>query len=243
MLTTQIQMAHCAEDLSIVKKSGGPKTSVIKLDLSDKTLKLHYEIRNESEHDIWILVGFEKAGASAELFMDEDGRTLLLRRRFDVPFSGGGNMVFGRYVLMRPGESQIESITRAVPVHPEYGFTLGKIRQSRGLVHAKRVAIEIGYYNSDLPTIIRRTLEDVDRIGTKIKSEDDVKRLGYFKGSLPFNALHEVLRQRDEEILLPYTYQWFKGEQVIRKVIEDVHIPYEEKENRRLVRHHVLILG
>ena len=214
-------------------KTNVPTISVTKLDITDKTLKLCYEIRNESEQNVWILVGFEKAGASAELFMEEDGQILLLRRRLDVPFSGGGNMVFGRYVLMRPGESQIESITRAIPVHPEYGFTLGKIRQSHGLVHARRVAIEIGYYNSELPVTIRRTLEEADRIGMKPRNDDDRTRFFYFRGSLYFNALSEVLRQRDEEIFLPYTYQWFKGEQVVRKVVEDVRIPYEEKEDRR----------
>ena len=97
------------------EKFGKLSISVIKLDITDKTLKLCYEIRNESEQNVWILVGFEKAGASAELFMEEDGQTLLLRKRFDVPFSGGGNMVHGRYILMRPGESKIESITRIIP--------------------------------------------------------------------------------------------------------------------------------
>ena len=211
-------------------ETAAPTIAVTKLDINDKNLKLRYEIRNESEQDIWVLIGFEQSGSSAELFVDKDDRTLLIRRRFDVPFSGGGSMLHGRYVVMRTGETQAESVTLAVPVHPEYQFVDGKTRRARGLEYATRLAIEVGYYVSDLPAIIRSTLEEVDRIGMKIKTDDDRKRLFYFGGLLYFNALSEGLRQRDEEVLLPYTYQWFKGEQVLRTVVEDVRIPYEEKE-------------
>ena len=34
-----------------------PTISVTKLDITDKTLRLSYEIRNTTEHDIWILAG------------------------------------------------------------------------------------------------------------------------------------------------------------------------------------------
>jgi len=229
ILPTTRTQAHSEVDSGIDIKSGGRTITVTRLDVSDNNLKLRYEIRNESEQDIWILVGFEESGASAELFMDRDDRTLLIRRRLDVPFSGGGNIVHGRYVLMRTGETQTESVKLDIPVYPEYGFAVGQQRKEQGLEYATRLAIEIGYYASDLTTIIRRTLEEVDRIGYKIKSENDRIRLSYFKGLLSYNALSEILRQRDEELLLPYTYQWFKGEQILRTVVEDVHIPYEEK--------------
>lgn len=226
--TTQTQ-AQSEVDSAIDIKSGGLTITVTRLDVSDNNLKLRYEIRNESEQDIWILVGFEESGASAELFMDRDERTLLIRRRLDVPFSGGGDIVHGRYILMRTGETQTESVKLAIPVYPEYGFAVGQQRKKQGLKYATRLAIEIGYYASDLTAIIRRTLEEVDRIGYKIKSENDRVRLSYFKGLLSYNELSEMLRQRDEELFLPYTYQWFKGEQILRTVVEDVCIPYEEK--------------
>ena len=207
-----------------------PTITVTKLDVNDKTLKLGYEIRNDTKRDFWILFGFKESGVSAELFMDKDDRTLLLRRRFDVPFSGGGNIVYGRYVLLCARQTWTESVSLPVPVYSEYEFFDGQTRQATGLEYATRLAIEIGYYDSDLPMRIRHTLEEADRIGKKPKNDDDRKRWFYFKGSLYFNALSEVLRQRDEEILLPYTYQWFKGEKVLRTVVEDVRIPYVEKE-------------
>jgi hypothetical protein len=217
-------------------KAAVPTIAVTELDVSDEVLTLRYEIRNESEQDIWILLGFEEYGATAELFMHEDKRTLLIRRRWDVPFNGGGNRIHGRYLVMRPGESQSESINCAVPVCPQYGFAVGQQPKVPGLVHATRLAIEIGYYTSDLPAMIRQVLEPTDTNGRKFNRDDDWKRRFYFGGSLYFNALSEVLRQRDEEILLPYTYQWFKGEQVLRTVVEDVRVPYEDLDKRQRAR-------
>jgi len=53
---------------------GVPTISVIKLDISDKNLKLSYEIRNTTKQDIWILVGFgfPQSDTTFEVFMDVD---------------------------------------------------------------------------------------------------------------------------------------------------------------------------
>ena len=231
VLITNLTSAQNDIDSGAKKKTGIPTITITKMDVSDKNLRLSYEIRNDSQQEFWILAGFDEVGATIELFMDEDDRTLMIRRRFNVPFSGGGNTPPGRYVVLRSGKTLTESVTLAIPVYPEYGFAMGQQRQAQGLEYAKRLAIEIGYYASDLPRIIRRTNEEVDRIGFKVKSEDDRIRRFYFRGVVSYNALSEILRQRDEEVLLPYTYQWFKGEQILRTVVEDVNIPYEEKED------------
>jgi hypothetical protein len=205
-----------------------PTITITKLDITDKTLNLSYEIRNTSEQDIWILGGFAESDLSFDVFLDKDGRTLLMQRRFDVP-SGGGDVVPGRYVLIRPGDTRTESVTLALPVWPEYGLASGRTAQLASQNLATRLAIEVGYYPS-LPEKIRRTLEEADRIGMNPKTDDDRRRFLYLQDSLRFNALNETLSRRDEEILLPYTHQWFKGEQVLRAVGENVRIPYEEKD-------------
>jgi hypothetical protein len=219
-----------------------PTIAVTKLDINDKKLRLTYEIRNTSKEEIWVLAGFGHADGSAELFMDRDDRTLLVRRRLDVPFSGGDGTVYGCYVRMRPGEIRTESVTTAVPIYPEYGFAFGQKRQSHGLEYAVYLAVEIGYYTSELPETIRHTLEEADKIGMKPRNDDDRTRFFYFRGALYFNALSEVLRQRNEEILLPYTHQWFKGEKVLRTVVEDVRIPYEEKDEHQRSRRNSLAI-
>lgn len=236
MIATGTQ-AKSQSDSGVNKKGGVPTITVTKLEINDKKLKLNYEIRNDSGQDIWILLGFGKSDASVDLFIDKDERTLLLRRRFDVPFSGGGNIAPGRYVVMRTGETQLESVSLPVPVNSEYEFIDGQTRQAQGLEYATSLAIEIGYYDRDLPVRIRHTLEEADRIGKKPKNDDDRMRWFYFTGSLDFNSSNEFLRQRNEEILLPYTYQWFKGEKVLRTVVEDVRIPYKERDNLSIKRY------
>ena len=111
-------------------------------------------------------------------------------------------------------------------------------REARGLKNATRLAIEIGYYTDDLPERIRSMLEKVDKIVTA-KSGDPAKILYYFRSSLYYNNKNEILRQRSDELLVPYTYQWFKGEKVLQAIADELHIPYEEKEDY-LVRQHSL---
>lgn len=227
LLTSQIQAQPEAVS-GTDKKTGVPKITITGLDANNVTLGLSYEIRNKSEDDIWILVGYGKTSVSAEVFMDEDSRTLLVRRRLNVPFSGGNGPIYGRYVLLRAGQTQTESVSLAIPVRPERVFAVG--RQARGLEYASRLAIEIGYYVGNLPGTIRGILEKADKIGNKFKNRDEELNKAWFKGSLHFNKINEILKQRDEEILLPYTYQWFKGEQILRTTVDGLHIPYEEED-------------
>jgi len=194
---------------------------------------LHYEIRNVANYDTWILVGFERSDSSAEAFMDEDGRTILIRRRFDVPFGGGGLPVYGRYVRMRPGQIRTESISLVIPVRPARQFA--SAREAKGLEFATRLAVEIGFYSGGLPWMIHGLIEEVEKKSHVIRDDDDEKlsELAYFFGGLlKFNQLNEGLRQRDEGMLIPYTHQALKGEQVVQTTIAGLVIPYEEKEDR-----------
>jgi hypothetical protein len=218
--------------------TSGPTISVSKLDISDKTLELSYEIKNKSKKDIWLLAGFGRTSVSAEAFMKKDNQTLLIRRRLDVPFNGGDGIPYFRYVLLRSEQSLTESVKRNLPFHPQYGFGAGFRREAQGLEYATRLAIEIGYYTDDLPERISSVLEKADKIATP-KSNDESKIKYYFISSLYYNKMSEILRQRSDEILVPYTYQWFKGEKVLQTTADELRIPYEEKEDD-LVRQHSL---
>ncbi len=209
-------------------KTTAPTITVTKLDISDKTLKLSYEIINVCNQDVWILTGGGRTSVIAEIFMEKDNKTLLIRKRLDLPMMYTSlHNLNGRYVVLRGGETRTESVTLAVPVYPECVFWGG--RQPRGLEYATRLAIEIGYYPGDLAGMIHGIVEQADRVDSKSKSRVDKLIKNYFKGPLHFNKENEILRQRDEEILIPYTDKNLKGEQVLRTIIEDLHIPYEEK--------------
>lgn len=221
-------------DSSDKKKAIIPTIAITKLDVTDTTLELSWEIRNDSPQDAWILAGLSKSSISISSFMADDDQTLLIRRRLDVPARpkrASFPTCNGRYVRLPAGQILTESVSLATPVYPEYGLGVGG-RKAHGLEYATSLAIEIGYYSGDLPGMVRRIIvEDeenpriipsVDPYYTKSVSE-------WFGGLLGFNKLNELVRSRDDEILIPFTSQAFTGEQVLRVEADDLHIPYEEK--------------
>ena len=208
------------------KNSDAPTIRVSCFDLSDRLLKLSYVIRNASNRDIWILSGDDYTSAGAEVFMDEDDQTLVIRERLDLPMMYTSlHNLNGRYVLLRPGHTRAESVTLAVPVHPQYLFWPGP--KSDALEHARRLVIEIGYHAGDLPGMVRGILESTDTIGNGASNRYDKLVHNYFRSSLDFNRANEILGHRDEEVLIPYTDQELKGEQILRAAVKDVRIPYE----------------
>jgi hypothetical protein len=236
--------AQGAIDSTIKKDASAPTITITKLNVTDKTLELRYEITNVSGQDAWILAGFGEADVSASVFMDEDDRTLLISRRLDVPASSiRGPFPFcdGRYVRLPAGQTQAESVSLVIPVLPEYGpaygLAVGLRRKAPGLEYATRLTIEIGYYTRDLPDTIRRVLEEDQkkpRIIRAIRGPDgyDINTIsGWFGGLLGFNALNELVRSRDDEVLIPYTSQAFTDEQVLHVKADDLHIPYEEADD------------
>ena len=224
LLTPRTQAQPEAQ--SGARKTNAPTITITNLDVNDTSLELSWEIRNDSEQDTWILAGLSRSGDTISAFMDEDDRTLLIRRRLDVPArpkQASFPTCNGRYVRLPSDQILIESVSLAIPVYPDHGLGLGG-RKPRGLEYATRLAVEIGYYAGDLPGMVRRILEEdekkpriipfVDPYYTKTISE-------WFRGILGFNNLNELVRSRDDEVLIPFTIQAFTGEQVLRITSED----------------------
>ena len=215
------------------QKANTPTITVTGLEVTDKTLMLRYEIRNDSKDDTWILVGTGESGVDANVFMDKDERTLRIRQCLDVPTRMFFNMFYGRYVRLRAGKTQPESVSLTLPIYPHHGLEGG--RRARGLEYATHLVIEIGYYSGDLPGMIRNILEKAEKIGDEIG--DDADDLRYIKtsfgGFFYFNKCQEYLTQRDEEILLPYTHQALKGEKILCATVDGLRIPYEEKKDQQ----------
>jgi hypothetical protein len=208
-----------------------PTISVTKLDINDEALNLVYEIRNDSEDHAWILVGWYQLhdstfGMAARLQMAEDGHTLTISARFNRPSSGGGPAaLFGRFVRLRPGDSQTESIFIRLPAYP--APQSGHVgQQEQGIKHATRLAIELGYYQDNLSEKILKTLKPHENVFPKEPNDTLVSR----SFSHPRN---ERLNSRDDELLIldDRLEVKRKDEQVIRTVIENLNIPYEQKRN------------
>jgi len=212
------------------KEIRGVKIEVTKEEVTENSLELEYEIMNDADDDAWVLVGTqvtedsENAAMNADVFMADDGHTLMIRRRLDLPTLIAGPPFYGRYVRLRAGESQTECLFVKLPVHPRSQFQR-VMRQEQGLEYATRVGIELGYYPGNLPEMI------FSMFGETVNYAESPTRSGGLLGvASSLNSWNEHLTSRDEEFLLPYNRQRFKDEQVLRTAINDVRIPYVERD-------------
>ncbi|UCC98248.1 MAG: hypothetical protein JSW66_20675 [Phycisphaerales bacterium] len=208
-----------------------PTITITKLDIGDKALNLTYEIGNDCDDDAWILVGWYKFsdsifGMGAGVLISEDGHTLTIRARFNGPTTGiGFEPLYGRFVRLRPGDSQTESIFMTIPAYPIPQF--GHVGQQEQVIeHATRLAIELGYYRGSLPERILKTLKPPENVFPEDPNDPLVSPDA-------FSMCNECLNSRDDELLILEGCQEVKSEEerVIRTVIENLSIPYEEKRN------------
>jgi len=148
--------AKSGDSAALGKKAGVPTITVTKLDTSDKTLKLNYEIKNDSGQDIWVCENICATldESDFEAYMADDKQTLLIRRRLDVtPIEPAAERVqpSGRYVRLRAGQSRDESLLLSLPVESRCLFASHSKPDEQC---AKSLAVEIGYYPGDMPSII-----------------------------------------------------------------------------------------
>jgi hypothetical protein len=207
-----------------------PTISLTKLDINNNSLNLVYEIRNDSEDDVWIIAGWCKSsdstfGMGAGARIAEDGYTLTIGARFKGTTPGiGFQPVYGRFVRLRPGEGQSESIFMKLPAYP--ASQSGHVgQQEQGIKHATRLAIELGYYRGNLPERIHTTLKPHENVFPEDPSNTPSSPNG-------FSGLNERINSREDELLIYEDISpEFKSEeeQVIRTVIKNLSIPYDEK--------------
>jgi len=202
--------------------------------VTDKSLELSWDIRNESDQDAWILTGLDKSGATISAFVSEDGQTLLMRRRLDLPWIG--NTPFpacnGRYVRLRAGQVRTESASLAIPVWPDHDQVLIGSTHIQDSKQLTRLAIEIGYYAGDLLSTVHRALEEDEKNPRIVPSVDPSYTRSiteWFGGLRGFNNLNELLNWRDDEVFIPYTSQAFSGERFLRTTVDNLNIPCEKE--------------
>ena len=195
------------------------------VNVDEQRLLLCYEVRNSSPTDVWICTTIDDEYEDAEVYAEEGGQALVVRRRLDVPASAlFSQPPSGRYVRLRAGQSRTESALVPIPVQCHTLFA--DADSTTGIASATKIIVEIGYYGGDLPRTIRETLEKAEKAGTKsaLKSADVRSYLGSL--SAFFNFKNRGLRARDDIIVVPYSFQTFPGERVARTVVADQKIPY-----------------
>lgn len=212
--------------------------SLTKLDVNDTNLKLSWKIKNDTDHDVWVC---DRYSMDFEQFMDKDAKTLILRRRYNLSREGVlWEFPFPRfrYSRLRPDQEKVESLSLTVPVRPWTLFS----SSCGNAESAKRLAIEIGFYDEDLPELILNIVEMAERLscdGSAISLLDPnsnwelynrffggVSIAQYFN-SENFTYFRDSVTSGGDEIITPYLFQTLNGEQILRIEVDGVSIPYK----------------
>jgi hypothetical protein len=220
------------------------------LDIDDQTFDISLKIINNTDHDVWICNGYDRAGTNStcyfERFMAKDDKTLTLRRRYDL--SSEGIIVERypspfRYLRLRPGQEKLESHSFALPVTS----TSPLFERSSGGLNAKsaqRLCIEIGFYDEDLRELILGVVDIAESFSCDDSAIKDLEmggtasavRLYYrFFGGLEIAGLfnsknityfRDSVTSDGDEILTPPMHQSLNGEQVLRIEVDNLSIPF-----------------
>lgn len=214
------------------------KIVLTKLDVNDAKLEMVWKIRNDTDHDIWICASLKPPETPSvfEHFLDNDGTTLLIRRRFELPIEKGIWWEFpfyrARYVRLRPGQERAESISLAAPIRPYSIFSSTRTEAS----YAQRLSVEIGFYDENLPGLILDIVDTANKLGCKFdvgtSGFDEVIRR-FFRGwdiarlYNTYTDFRKAVTTATDEILMNYIGPPLLGEQTLRITVDGVSIPYE----------------
>lgn len=212
------------------------------LDVNDQTLELSWKIKNNTDHDVWICDNINTYYLSGfEMFLAKDAETLLIRKRFDLPIDRGvirePPPLRGRYVRLHPGQERTESVSLTIPVGRYREFEGEEVEQTNA-EYARRLILEIGFYNEDLPGMILHIVELAEKLScaSGVLSDNDLEIYGRFFGGLQiasffnsssWSSFRESINEGGEEILMPHMALVRMGEQVLRLTVDGVSIPYK----------------
>jgi len=203
------------------KEIAGVRLTLSQLSIDANKLALSYEIRNGSNRDIWLCAAIDWLH-DFEVCLAEDAETLTIRRRLDVPTT---SMFYGpptgTYVRMLQGQSRVESLQLPLPIREASLFCSAPL-PLQNVVHARKLAIELGFYDYDVATMVLDMIDKAERVPKPVRGTGILFWLG---GPRVFTISNERVRDRDQEVRLSYSGQGVKPEQVLRVVAEDVKIP------------------
>lgn len=210
-------------------KAAGVTIELAKLEVTDSSLELSYRIRNGCDHDVWVCNEVHPS-VPFEIYLTDDQQTLLMRKRLDVPCDWVWHRPPppGTYIRLSPGAAQPESLLLGLPVTSHTVYAGGSVDAAAQTV--RRLALEIGYYDQDLPALVRGIFAVAERFSPDARNLDPNIVRTYFPGLLVRSSLaHFDLFNTDAydagRVYMECSYETL-GEKVLRLEIQDVAIPY-----------------
>ena len=211
---------------------GGVELVLVRAAITEEALDLRCQIRNDSGHDIWVCDDIHVTGQwHIETYLLPAEGTLLIRRRVGTPANiiWPGGTPRGRYVRLPHGQVREESLRFALPVRPRRVYSHTQEEGSSAIAYANRVLVDIGYYDEDLPRLIRTILAEAE---CSTSSSAFIPTLG---GELDVETLYRLnrynkdLNDPDEPVTIPHVpYRAPSRELSIQLATEDLRIPFEE---------------
>lgn len=216
--------------------------TITKLQVNDQILELTYKIKNNSDHDVWICESMSRDYPPPlfEHFLDEDAKTLVIRKLFDLPMREGLTLAYppigSRYVRLFPGVKKVESVSVALPVRPYHMSASNKVTNAE---YAKCLALEIGYYDEDLPALILEIVELAEHLNIDFSAnysgfrEELIGR--FFNGPKVAQSFKYLLgfesnvrsADADGEMWMLHMGETRMGEKVLLVEVDGVSIPYK----------------
>jgi hypothetical protein len=136
---------------TVAAGANGVRVENASLTRTDKTLEISYRIKNDSGEDIWLCEANGFVG-DFEVYLSQDKRTLVVRRRFDIDVRGAISWLqppTGRYVRLRSGESRDELMILPLPVWSWTVFVMDSA-SGKDALNLDQIAVEIGFYSKDV---------------------------------------------------------------------------------------------
>jgi len=214
-----------------MSEPAGVMMEITELDVNDSSFTLAYNITNRTDRDAWVC-GSIDSSELFEVFLTPGGQTLLIRKRLDVPTTAmwRPREPVGTYLRIAPGASLADSVRIAVPVSPTFLYASPDIAEVARTVTG--LALEIGYYDADLPAMIRSIIAVAEKSGLTVLDVPGSLLGTYFRGLSVRAALGNFdLVNKDPyaqgRVSIAYSRQALTNEKVLRVDVNNVSIPYE----------------
>ena len=218
--------------------------TVERVTMSSDGLNLCYQIRNNSEEDIWFCDDMDaKSPIDFETVTSRDGETLFIRMRLDMP-DGWWHVYtrpYGRYRRLASGEVHRGALWLACPVQRQPVLTSRSAHHQREVKEARFLVLEIGYCCGDLPggllDILREAAEedksfdaDLGRLRREIGGlEKELEQLtGAQQRTETAKTIERLQRQEDRLQLLRESGRLYMREYLFDNISDSLMFALEE---------------
>ncbi len=137
-------------DPSAPQAKEGVAIELSRFEITPETLELCYDLRNDSNDDVWVCTDLDHYSYTDWApYLSDDGQTLKLVRRPDLP-AGGPDLAYisCRFARLPGGETLTESLSFALPIFSPYRSNVELVKANRTAV--RRLNLDVGCYTSSI---------------------------------------------------------------------------------------------